>query len=118
MGSADKAASVTTTAPYEAVTTTYTLPMPTEPGLLGAIDYNKVAVIAMVLNDKGQTLNAAKTYLNADETTGIAAVGTPSATAVGEVARYTVDGRRLSAPQPGLNIVRLSDGTTVKVMVK
>lgn len=35
-----------------------------------------------------------------------------------EVARYSLDGMQLSAPQKGLNIVRLSDGRTVKVMVK
>lgn len=35
-----------------------------------------------------------------------------------EVARYSVDGRRLSAPQRGLNIVVMSDGSKRKVMVK
>lgn len=35
-----------------------------------------------------------------------------------EVARYSLDGVQLSAPQKGLNIVKLSDGRTVKVMVK
>ena len=32
--------------------------------------------------------------------------------------RYTLDGKQLSRPQRGLNIVRMSDGTTKKVMVK
>ncbi len=31
---------------------------------------------------------------------------------------YTIDGKRLSKPQRGLNIVRMSDGTTRKVVVK
>ncbi len=35
-----------------------------------------------------------------------------------EVARYSLDGVKLSAPQKGLNIVKLSDGRTMKVMVK
>lgn len=35
-----------------------------------------------------------------------------------EVARFTVDGKRISAPQKGINIVRMSDGTTRKVVVK
>lgn len=35
-----------------------------------------------------------------------------------EVARYTIDGQLLTAPQKGLNIVKMSDGTTMKVMVK
>ena len=37
---------------------------------------------------------------------------------VREVARYSVDGRQLSEPQPGLNIIRMSDGTSRKVWVK
>lgn len=35
-----------------------------------------------------------------------------------EEARYTIDGRQLSKPEPGINIVRLSNGETVKVLVK
>lgn len=35
-----------------------------------------------------------------------------------EVSRYTIDGVKLSAPQKDLNIVKMSDGSTVKVMVK
>jgi hypothetical protein len=31
---------------------------------------------------------------------------------------YTVDGRQMSQPQRGLNIVRMADGKTVKVLVK
>jgi len=38
--------------------------------------------------------------------------------AVIEVARYDLQGHRLTAPQRGINIIRLSDGTTRKVMVK
>ena len=35
-----------------------------------------------------------------------------------EVARFSADGTRLSAPQKGLNIIRMSDGSTRKVVVK
>ena len=35
-----------------------------------------------------------------------------------EVERYTLDGRRVNAPVPGLNIIRYSDGSVRKVMVK
>jgi hypothetical protein len=37
---------------------------------------------------------------------------------VAEVARYDIQGRKLDKPQHGLNIIRLSDGTTRKIMVK
>lgn len=35
-----------------------------------------------------------------------------------EVARFTLDGKRISAPQKGINIVRMSDGSTRKVAVE
>lgn len=35
-----------------------------------------------------------------------------------EVERYTLDGRRVNGPVPGVNIVRYSDGSVLKVMVK
>ncbi len=35
-----------------------------------------------------------------------------------ETARYSLDGVRLSAPQKGLNIVKMADGKTMKVVVK
>lgn len=34
------------------------------------------------------------------------------------VARYSLDGRRLTAPQRGVNILKMSDGSTRKVIVK
>ncbi|MCD8303418.1 MAG: hypothetical protein LUC86_01130 [Prevotellaceae bacterium] len=35
-----------------------------------------------------------------------------------EIARYTTDGKKISSPQSGINIVRYSDGTVRKVFVK
>ena len=37
---------------------------------------------------------------------------------VTEVARYTIDGRQVSEPVKGINIIRYSDGSTRKVFVK
>ena len=34
------------------------------------------------------------------------------------IVRYTLDGRRLSSPTKGINIIRQSDGTTKKIIVK
>ena len=34
------------------------------------------------------------------------------------VEAYTLDGRRISKPKRGINIIRMSDGTTQKVMMK
>lgn len=35
-----------------------------------------------------------------------------------EVSRYTIGGQKLSAPQKGVNLVKLSNGKTIKVIVK
>ena len=41
-----------------------------------------------------------------------------SATDATPVAFYTVSGKRISAPQAGINIVKMSDGSFIKIMVK
>lgn len=43
---------------------------------------------------------------------------TTTSTDVEEVARYSVNGQRLSAPTKGLNIVKYSDGSVKKVDVR
>lgn len=48
--------------------------------------------------------------------TGI--TGTQTSADVREVARYTIDGKRINQPQRGVNIVKYSDGTVKKVVVK
>lgn len=41
-----------------------------------------------------------------------------SATDATPVAFYTVSGKRISAPQAGINIVKMSDGSVIKIMIK
>ena len=48
------------------------------------------------------------------DATGIDKVAT--STNVKEVSRYSANGQRLSAPAKGLNIVKLSNGKTVKIV--
>ena len=43
---------------------------------------------------------------------------TPQQGAATEIARYTLDGRRIHAPQRGINSIRMSDGSARKVVVK
>ena len=50
------------------------------------------------------------------QATGI--TGTQNTTDVREIARYTIDGKRINQPQRGINIVKYSDGTVKKVVVK
>ena len=48
--------------------------------------------------------------------TGI--TGTQTSADVHEIARFTIDGKRINQPQRGINIVKYSDGTVKKVVVK
>ncbi len=50
------------------------------------------------------------------QATGI--TGTQTSTDVREIARFTIDGKRINQPQRGVNIVKYSDGTVKKVIVK
>ena len=52
-----------------------------------------------------------------DETTGVDAVANGGSEAT-VTERYALGGQRVSGQQRGLNIVRMSDGTVKKVMVK
>lgn len=93
----------------------YTLNMPTYEKLKNAIQQDNVYVIAILTDSDGSVVNAAKAKVSTDAT-GIASVkGDTHATAV---ARYTLDGRQIAAPQRGLNIVKMSDGSIRKIIVK
>ena len=48
----------------QSMTIDYTLDMPTKAALINAIDYDDVAVIAMLLDGKGQVINAQKYYMD------------------------------------------------------
>lgn len=50
------------------------------------------------------------------QATGI--TDTQTSADVREMARFTIDGKRISQPQRGINIVKYSDGTVKKVVVK
>ena len=50
------------------------------------------------------------------QATGI--TGTQTSADIREIARYTIDGKRINQPQRGINIVKYSDGTVKKVVVK
>lgn len=50
------------------------------------------------------------------QATGITA--TQTSADVREIARFTIDGKRINQPQRGVNIVKYSDGTVKKVVVK
>ena len=95
---------------------TFTLKMPTKAILKNALKLDKVAVAAYVVNPNGTIENAAKVYLQpTEEQLGIEDFKAADADVV---KFYTVDGREIAQPQRGVNIIKLSNGKTAKVVVK
>ena len=102
----------------ESTDRTYTLKLPTDKTLTDAIadsGYDLYAVV-MVLNNFGYVTNACRVKV----TDGSVGIGTIDRDAYEprEVSRYTIDGRRISGYTPGVNVVRMSDGTTRKIVVE
>lgn len=97
------------------VSSEYTLKMPTKVILKKALKLDQVYVVAVLLDKKtGAIVNAGKARVTGS--TGIEDVTTGTEATV--VARYTVNGVQVSAPVKGVNILKMSDGTTRKVLVK
>ena len=97
------------------VSSEYTLKMPTKVALKKAIKLDQVYVVALLLDKKtGAIVNAGRARVTGS--TGIEDVTTGTEATV--VARYTVNGVQVSAPVKGVNILKMSDGTTRKVLVK
>lgn len=97
------------------VSSEYTLKMPTKVILKKALKLDQVYVVAVLLDKKtGAIVNAGRARVTGS--TGIEDV--TSGTEATVVARYTVNGVQVSAPVKGVNILKMSDGTTRKVLVK
>lgn len=81
------------------------------------MDNDELNLCVLLFNtDTGHIVNSAFKSLNPKDT-GIEDMTADNGDAV-EVARYTVDGSRINAPQKGVNIVKYSDGKIKKVIVK
>lgn len=74
---------------------------------------NLNAIVLLLDRRTGRIVNAAKTSLGES---GVADVLENTQRTV--VARFTVDGRAVDTPVPGINIIKYSDGTTSKVFVR
>lgn len=72
------------------------------------------SVVTIKVNSNGIVTTASVT-IKVTAATGIDNVEANDAV---EVARFTADGKRISAPQKGINIIRMSDGSTRKIVVK
>ena len=58
------------------------------------------------------------TIVNVKVTQATGITGTQTSADIREIARFTIDGKRINQPQRGINIVKYSDGTVKKVIVK
>ena len=83
--------------------------------VLDLIQDKELKVVAFLINqNSGEVINANQTIL-VDPIVGISAI---EEKAGAKTVRYNVSGQLIKAPQSGLNIIKLSDGTTLKVLVK
>ncbi|MDY6409099.1 MAG: hypothetical protein SPK71_04565 [Prevotella sp.] len=115
-GTVNQAAALGTMTKDEVKESTFTLKMPTKAILRNAMQLDKVFVAAYVVNPNGTIENAAKFQLQpTEEQLGIESFTSADAEAV---KYYTIDGREIAQPQSGVNIVKMSNGKTAKVVVK
>ena len=77
---------------------------------------NSNVICMMIDANTGTVINVAKAKISTDAS-AIEGV-TASGTAVSETARYNAAGQMMASPAKGLNIIRMSDGSIRKVMVK
>ena len=110
----NKAPALGTLASGEKMEAEYTLTLPTKATLKNALKKDQLYVIALVVDKDKTIVNAAKTKIEVAETSGIESIETAS-----EVEGfYTIDGKRLSAPAKGMNVVKMTNGTTKKIVIR
>ena len=93
----------------------YTLTMPTKTALKTAVKDAQLYIVALIVDKEKHIVNAAKAPITVANPNGIQTINQSSEQ---EVARYTLDGRRVQTMQKGLNIVRMANGKTIKVVQK
>ena len=84
------------------------------------LDYESTyEYVAFVTTSEGETFYGdVRSFTTSADPTGIENVELTSHETAVEVARYDLSGHRLTSPHRGINIVRMSDGTVSKVLVK
>ena len=102
-----------TIAAGETAEVSYTIDLPTYAKLKNALQKDQIYVIAILIDSTGSIANVGKARVD-----GITGISTVNGGKTNETVFYSLDGRKLSAPQQGINIVKMSDGSTRKVMMK
>jgi hypothetical protein len=102
-----------TIAAGETAEVSYSMDLPTSTKLKNALQKDQIYVIAILIDSTGSIANVGKARVD-----GITGISTVNGGKTNETVFYSLDGRKLSAPQQGINIVKMSDGSTRKVMMK
>ena len=76
---------------------------------------NLKVIVMLIDRSTGNIVNAAQTTIDDYNTTAMGGVISDN---IHEAERFTLDGQKASVPQRGINIIRMSDGTVRKVLVK
>ena len=83
------------------------------------LDYDtEYCYLAFVTTSEGETFYGEPQTFRTGEGDPDGIESLKAADEVTEVARYDIEGRKIDKPQKGINIIRYSDGTTRKVLVK
>ena len=86
---------------------------------LSNLDFDSnYSYVAFVTTSSGTYYGEIQTFTTGSDPTGINVISNDKTNDVHEVARYNMQGRRIAVPEKGINIVRMSDGTTRKIFVK
>lgn len=94
----------------------YTLNLPTKTTLHNAIRRDLVFAIVLIIdNTNGWIANAARVKVENATTDGITMSSADTDEAVA-VEYFSLDGKAVAAPQKGINVVRMSDGSFKKIM--
>ena len=93
----------------------YSLTMPTKTTLKNAVKDAELFIVALIVDKQKHIVNAAKAPITIANPDGIQTINQSSNQ---ETVHYTLDGRRVQTMQKGLNIVRMANGKTIKVIQK
>ncbi|UPS44686.1 hemin-binding protein [Prevotella sp. E15-22] len=115
VGGSNKAPALGNLAAGEKKEVEYTLTLPVKTTLKNALQSDQLYVIALVVDQNKKIANAAKTKIEVADPSGIETIETASSQVEGF---YTLDGKRLSAPVKGMNVIKMSNGTTRKVVIR
>lgn len=82
-------------------------------------DKSKLKVVALLINtETGEIVNADEKEVAPYGSVSGISNSVAAGKEVKEVGRYSIDGAKISAPVKGINVIKMSDGTTRKVVVK